>query len=133
MYRENMWVAFLRDKKVWECVPGFYADFSLRGCSYGMGFYSVRPSLMNRLRQMMDEQPKRFLTALQQASDAGFQVSGERYARPKSAGLTTCFWKPLRQNSCKTSKRSPSLVILWLYVVFFSLTAFVDQFDDTID
>ena len=87
MYRENMWVAFLRDKKVWECVPGFYADFSLRGCSYGMGFYSVRPSLMNRLRQMMDEQPKRFLTALQQASDAGFQVSGERYALPKRAGL----------------------------------------------
>ena len=42
---------------------------------------------MNRLRQMMDEQPKRFLTALQQASDAGFQVSGERYARPKRAGL----------------------------------------------
>lgn len=87
MYRENMWVAFLRDKKVWHCVPGFYADFSLQGCSYGMGFYFASPSLMDRLRCLMDELPDRFLSAAQQAVDAGFAVSGERYARPKREGL----------------------------------------------
>ena len=29
MYRENMWVVFMRDKRTWNwCVPAFYLDFS---------------------------------------------------------------------------------------------------------
>ena len=42
MYRENMWISFLRDKKAWDNLPGFYLDISLRGSSYGVG---VLPSV----------------------------------------------------------------------------------------
>lgn len=87
MYRENMWVAFLRDKKVWECLPGFFADISAKGTTYGVGYYYVTPRLMQVMRQMLDEDPAPFVKAVRQAEKAGFSLSGDRYARPKKEGL----------------------------------------------
>ena len=87
MYRENVWIGLMRDKKAWPFAPGFYVDFSIQGGSYGMGFYYVPPRLMQILRRQIDNQPQKFLRAAQQAADAGFQVTGDRYARPKKEGL----------------------------------------------
>lgn len=87
MYRENMWVAFLRDKKIWPCVPGFYADIALKGSSWGMGFYNATPAYMQALRKRIDADPAPILKAARQAADAGFSICGERYARPKGQGL----------------------------------------------
>ena len=39
LYRDNMWLIFIRDKKLYEGPPGFYVDISPRGLSYGMGYY----------------------------------------------------------------------------------------------
>ncbi len=83
MYRENVWVAFLRDKRAWECLPGFYIDMSMQGSSRGLGFYWASPRLMQTLRKMLDEKPEPILSAAQQALDAGFQLEGDVYARPK--------------------------------------------------
>ena len=83
MYRENVWVAFLRDKRAWECLPGFYIDMSMQGSSRGLGFYWASPRLMQTLREMLDEKPGPILAAAQQALDAGFQLEGDVYARPK--------------------------------------------------
>ena len=55
MYRENMWICFLRDKKAWDNLPGFYLDISLRGSSYGMGFYHPAPHMLQTMRRMIDE------------------------------------------------------------------------------
>ena len=53
MYRENMWIAFLRDKRANDgCVPAFYMDFSLQGAEWGVGFYSATPAILQTLRNM---------------------------------------------------------------------------------
>ncbi|MCI8553890.1 MAG: DUF2461 domain-containing protein [Clostridiales bacterium] len=87
LYRENVWVCFMRDKKAWDCLPGFFVDMSLRQSSYGVGFYSTPPALMRTLRRMMEEMPGRFEKAAKQALAAGFSIEGERYARPRREGL----------------------------------------------
>ena len=55
LYRENMWVGFMRDKKAYECAPGFFVDISLKGSTYGMGFYYTTPRLMQNVRRLFDE------------------------------------------------------------------------------
>ena len=87
MYSENMWVAFLRDKKAFECAPGFFIDFSLRGSVYGVGYSWAPPRLMRQLRQSIDEKPSAWAKAASAAVEAGFAVAGDRYARPKKEGL----------------------------------------------
>lgn len=87
LYRENMWVAFLRDKKAYPCAPAFFLDFSLKGSYYGLGFYGATPRLMQTVRRMIDEKPAAWSKALKQAEEAGFASAGDRYARPKKAGL----------------------------------------------
>ena len=87
MYRENMWVAFLRDKKAFECAPGFFIDFSLQGSAYGLGYRWAPPRLLQQLRRSIAEKPAAWTKAAKAAADAGFAVSGDRYARPKTAGL----------------------------------------------
>ena len=89
MYRENVWIAFMRDKKAWDCLPGFFADMSLKESVYGMGFYAATPRLMQTLRAMLDEDPAPFVKALKKARGAGFALEGDKYARPKKEGLPT--------------------------------------------
>ena len=87
LYRENMWIVLMRDKKSWDALPAFFVDFSPRGTSYGMGIYHESPRLMQILRRHLDEDPTPFRQALRKAEKAGFAVNGDRYARPKKAGL----------------------------------------------
>ena len=82
-----MWVGFMRDKKAYECAPGFFVDISLKGSTYGMGFYYTTPRLMQTVRRMIDENPAAWTKALKQAQAAGFVLAGDRYARPKKEGL----------------------------------------------
>ncbi len=88
MYRENVWVGFMRDKKAFVCAPGFFADMSAKGSTYGMGFYYATPRLMQTVRRMIDERPGPWTKALRQAEAAGFAPYGDRYARPKKEGLS---------------------------------------------
>ncbi len=83
MYRENMWLAFMRDKKTWDCTPGFYWDFSMQRSLWGLGFYRVSPSFLQFLRRRMDADPAPYEAAMERALRAGFSSAGERYARPK--------------------------------------------------
>lgn len=85
MYRENMWIVFMRDKRAWDwCVPAFYMDFSLNGAEWGMGFYSVTPTIMKILRRRAEVDPERVIKAIRKAKRAGFVLEGEPYARPRS-------------------------------------------------
>ncbi len=84
MYRENMWIVFMRDKKAWNwCVPAFYLDFSLNETSWGVGFWSATPAVMTALRHIADTDPKRVLKALAEGEKAGFALYGQPYARPR--------------------------------------------------
>ncbi len=96
MYRENMWIVFMRDKRAWDwCVPAFYIDFSLKGAEWGMGFYGVIPALMTCLRGIAARDPERVIKAVRKANRAGFQFYGEPYARPRSTADTPHELRPL--------------------------------------
>ncbi len=96
MYRENMWIVFLRDKRAWDwCVPAFYMDFSLNGAEWGMGFYSVTPAIMKILRRRAEADPERVIKAIRKAQRAGFVLEGEPYARPRSTADTPKELRPL--------------------------------------
>lgn len=43
MYRENVWIVFERDKKAWECSPGFFLDISGGKAPGGWAFINARP------------------------------------------------------------------------------------------
>lgn len=96
MYRENMWVVFMRDKRAWDwCVPAFYVDFSINRAEWGMGFYSITPSIMKILRRRAEENPERAIRAIRQAERAGFVLEGTPYARPRSTPDTPKELRPL--------------------------------------
>ena len=96
MYRENMWVVFMRDKRTWNwCVPAFYLDFSLGGAEWGMGFYGATPAMMKALRRRAEADPERVIKAIRKAKRAGFVLAGEPYARPRSTDETPNELRPL--------------------------------------
>ena len=85
MYRENMWIVFMRDKKAWDwCVPAFYLDFSLARAEWGLGFYAATPAIMRTLRARIEADPDRAIKAVKAAKKAGFELGGRPYARPRS-------------------------------------------------
>ncbi len=95
-YRENMWIAFMRDKRAnnW-CVPAFYMDFSLKGAEWGMGFYSITPAIMQTLRGIAMERPQQVEAAIRKANRAGFTMVGQPYARPRSTPDIPALLRPL--------------------------------------
>ncbi len=95
MYRENMWIVFMRDKKAWDwCVPAFYLDFSLARAEWGLGFYSATPAIMRALRSRIEADPERAIKAVKSAKKAGFELGGRPYARPRSTEDTPDLLRP---------------------------------------
>lgn len=96
LYRENVWVAFLRDKRTWEhCLPAFYLDFSIARAEWGMGFYAGHADIMQCLRRRVEADPKRAIHAVRTAQKAGFTLGGQPYARPRSTADTPALLRPL--------------------------------------
>ena len=95
MYRENMWIVFMRDKKAWNwCVPAFYLDFSLARAEWGLGFYAATPAIMRVLRSRIEADPERAIQAVKTAQKAGFSLGGRPYARPRSTEETPELLRP---------------------------------------
>ena len=89
MYRENMWIVFMRDKRAYNwCLPAFYLDFSVARAEWGLGFYSATPAVMRALRRRVEADIPRAVAAVQAAVDAGFEPGGNPYAKPRSTAET---------------------------------------------
>ena len=95
MYRENMWIVFMRDKRAYNwCLPAFYLDFSMARAEWGLGFYSATPAVMRALRGRIEADPERALKAVKAAQKAGFELGGRPYARPRSTQETPELLRP---------------------------------------
>lgn len=113
MYRENMWIVFMRDKRAWNwCVPAFYLDFSLAHAEWGLGFYSATPAIMRALRRRVEADIPRAEKAVRAARKAGFELGGRPYAKPRSTPETPELLRPFYD--CKSVDlsrcESPDLV-----------------------
>lgn len=84
LYRENMWLAFLRDKSQTSTAPCFWFEISQKGSSYGVGYYGAEPGAMARMREMIMSGHPAFLKALEcYESQDEFVIGGETYKRSK--------------------------------------------------
>jgi len=51
IFRDVVWCIFIRDKKLFQGLPGFFFELSPRGFRYGCGFYCADTATMNNIRQ----------------------------------------------------------------------------------
>ncbi|MDD5171368.1 MAG: DUF2461 domain-containing protein [Syntrophales bacterium] len=81
-YRDAMWLVFKRSSREWTQMPAFYFEMTPGWYRYGMGFYSALPRTMACFRQVIDERPSAFLTAISFYDHASpFILEGECYKR----------------------------------------------------
>ncbi len=83
LYRENMWIMFMRPKKEWRGYPCMWFEVTPNGWSCGVGTYDAAPDYMEKFRERMRAEPKRFMSAVDSALSAGAFLDAQHYKRPK--------------------------------------------------
>jgi len=84
LYRENMWLVFMREKKLYEGLPAFYFDMGPDGFSYGMGYYRASSASMQAIRRLILDNSAGFLLADKAYRHQNvFAMEGECYKRSK--------------------------------------------------
>lgn len=83
-YRDHCWLIFIRDKKLYRGLPGFFFEITPVNFSYGMGYYQAAPEAMAILREMVLNREPAFQKA-QQALEGQqvFKLEGAQYKRSK--------------------------------------------------
>lgn len=71
MYRENLWIMFRRNKKIYPNAPFFWFEFRPDSYNYGIGFFVQRPAQFDELRKLILKHPKKWLNAVEAAEKAG--------------------------------------------------------------
>ncbi len=64
IYRDVMWCSFMRDKKIYHGLPGFYFEISPCGFQYGCGYYQASSESLEAMRKMIKEEDRVFKSAL---------------------------------------------------------------------
>ncbi|MBQ6266440.1 MAG: DUF2461 domain-containing protein [Clostridia bacterium] len=83
LYREHMWIMFMRPKHEWENYPAFWFEVSPNGYSMGVGLYGHAPGLMQTFRAHICAREADFRAAVRDALASGAVPYGERYKRPQ--------------------------------------------------
>ncbi len=59
LYRDRMWCVFLRDKKLYNGLPGYFFEISPYGFRYGCGYYQADGRSVKNFRQLiLDNSPE---------------------------------------------------------------------------
>ena len=81
-YKDHLWFSLYTSDK--NEGPSFWFEIGAAGYTYGLGFWSMRPALMERFRRAVDANPARFERLARQAEALpGLRLLGEEYKRPK--------------------------------------------------
>jgi len=84
LYRDVMWITFMRKKKFWEGLPGYYFVFGPDGMEWGAGYYEAPRDLMEIYRGMIIRRDKHFLAAFKAFENSGhFSLCKDKYKRSK--------------------------------------------------
>ena len=84
LYRDNMWIMFMRDKHEWQQYPCMWFEFFPGSYSMGVGLFANTPAFMEYFRFAVRENPEEFLSAVRSCENAGAVISGEAYKKPRS-------------------------------------------------
>lgn len=84
LYRDNVWIVFLRDKNRMSTAPCYWFEVGQRGSSYGIGYYGAQTGSMANMREMIVNRHPLFQKALEYyESQDQFVIGGEMYKRSK--------------------------------------------------
>lgn len=83
LFRDTMWFVFKRSNPDWKTeTHGFFFELSPYGYRYGMGFYSAARSRMDRFRETIDADPRKFLSVISLFTKKDlFILEGNKYKR----------------------------------------------------
>lgn len=82
LYRENMWIMFMRPKHDWVGYPCMWFEVTPRDYSMGVGFYGDEPGLLETFRKNLRERPDEFKEAADLCKKAGSYFFKRQYKRP---------------------------------------------------
>lgn len=83
LYRENVWIMFMRNKKIDTFVPCFWFEFYQDHFNCGVTFFDSNARVYEIYRQMIRENPSAFRKAVKSCLSAGCILSGHSYKKPK--------------------------------------------------
>lgn len=87
LYRDHMWCTFMRDKKVYHGLPGFYFEITPQGFSCGCGYYQADTKTMEAMRELILAKDAAFTKARRALEKQDvFYIEGELYKRSKYPG-----------------------------------------------
>ena len=81
LYRDNMWIMFMRPKHEWRGYPCMWFEVTQSAYSLGVGFFGSEPGLMQLFRKALRERSGEFLAAAAECASAGAVLSADRYKR----------------------------------------------------
>lgn len=71
MYRENLWLMLRRNKFQYPFAPFFWFEFHSMGYCFGLGMWTGKPAQFDYVRQIIMENPDKWLKAVKTAEKAG--------------------------------------------------------------
>lgn len=84
LYRDNVWIVFIRDKNSMSTMPCYYFEINQESWGYGAGYYNTPSDTMQTMREMILKEDKMFLQAFQTVQkQKHFALYGYEYKRPK--------------------------------------------------
>lgn len=87
MYRENLWVMFMRDKRRFNYrQPCMWFEFKPDHYNYGIGIFYCDAKMMDAFRKTLDENGEEFLKALRKIKKIGIEPNLESYKKDRSEG-----------------------------------------------
>ncbi len=82
LYRENMWIMFMRPKHDWRGYPCMWFEVTPRDYSMGVGFYGDEPGLLETFRKNLRERPEEFKKTADNCVKIGSVFFKRQYKRP---------------------------------------------------
>lgn len=83
LYRDHLWIMFMRNKHDWANYPCMWFEVNQQCWGYGVGMYYVDATYLELYRKALLERPKEFLKAVKKVEATGATYSAEYYKKGK--------------------------------------------------
>lgn len=83
LYRENVWIMFMRDKKSNPYIPCFWFEILPDRYTCGVGTFCTNAKYLEIYRNLLLQEPDRFRDAIKSCIDAGATLSMDSYKKLK--------------------------------------------------
>ncbi len=83
LYRDNLWIMFMRNKHEWQNYPCMWFEVTQNFWSYGVGMFWVDATYLELYRKALIERPQEFLKAVKDVEKTGALYSPDFYKKAK--------------------------------------------------